>query len=65
MLGNLLLLVAYRMAPATQLAPLIYFQLFAATALGWFVFSDLPDTLTWASLVLVIGSGVTSASLRR
>lgn len=65
MLGNLLLLVAYRMAPATQLAPLIYFQLFAATALGWFVFSDLPDTLTWAGLVLVVGSGVTSASLRR
>jgi drug/metabolite transporter (DMT)-like permease len=65
MLGNLLLLFAYRLAPATQLAPLVYFQLLAATALGWAVFSDLPDTLTWAGLVLVIGSGITSALLRR
>ena len=65
MLGNLLLLFAYRLAPATQLAPLVYFQLFAATALGWAVFSDLPDMLTWAGLALVVGTGTVSALLRR
>lgn len=63
MAGNLLLLVAYARAPATKLAPLVYFQLIAATALGWLVFSDLPDFYTWLGLVLVIGAGLGSAGL--
>jgi drug/metabolite transporter (DMT)-like permease len=65
MAGNLLLLFAYRIAPATQMAPLIYFQLIAATILGWTVFSDLPDIYTWIGLSLVIGSGIASAFVRR
>ena len=65
MLGNLLLLVAYARAPATKLAPLVYFQLIAATGLGWAVFNDFPDTLTWAGLALVLASGLASAALRR
>lgn len=65
MLGNLLLLVAYARAPATRLAPLVYFQLAAATGLGWAVFGDLPDLWTWAGLSLVLGAGLASALLRR
>ena len=65
MLGNLLLLVAYAHAPATRLAPLVYFQLLAATGLGWAVFGDLPDLWTWAGLSLVLGAGLASALLRR
>lgn len=64
MLGNLLLLYAYRIAPATWLAPLVYFQLIAAVLLGWAVFSDLPDAWVWAGLVLIIGSGLASTRLR-
>lgn len=65
MLGNLLLLVAYARAPATRLAPLVYFQLIAAAGLGWAVFDDLPDLWTWAGLSLVLGAGLVSALLRR
>ncbi len=65
MLGNLLLLVAYTRAPSTKLAPMVYFQLIAATGLGWAVFNDLPDAYTWAGLALVLGSGLASALLRR
>lgn len=65
MLGNLLLLVAYARAPATRLAPLVYFQLIAAAGLGWAVFGDLPDLWTWAGLSLVLGAGLVSALLRR
>ncbi|MFK7753991.1 MAG: DMT family transporter [Sedimentitalea sp.] len=65
MMGNLLLMIAYGRAAATQLAPLVYFQLIAATGLGWMVFADLPDGLTWLGLALVIGAGLTSAALRR
>ena len=64
MAGNLLLLFAYRVAPATKLAPLVYFQLIAAVILGWMVFDDLPNGFTWAGLVLIIGAGLTSARLR-
>lgn len=63
--GNLLLLFAYTRAPSTILAPLVYFQLVAATGLGWAVFGDLPDIYTWGGLTLVIGAGLASASLRR
>jgi drug/metabolite transporter (DMT)-like permease len=64
MLGNLLLLYAYRIAPATKLAPLVYFQLIAAVALGWAVFAELPDTYTWAGLAVIITAGLASAHLR-
>lgn len=64
MLGNLLLLYAYRIAPATKLAPLVYFQLIAAVALGWAIFNDLPDLFTWLGLIVIIGSGLISARLR-
>ncbi|MGX9355259.1 DMT family transporter [Roseobacteraceae bacterium S113] len=63
MLGNFLLLFAYRMAPATTLAPLIYFQLVAATILGWTIFGSLPDALTWTGLSIVMASGIASALL--
>jgi drug/metabolite transporter (DMT)-like permease len=64
MLGNLLLLYAYRRAPATRLAPLVYFQLIAAVLLGLFLFNTLPDALTWAGLAVIITAGITSARLR-
>lgn len=65
MAGNGLLLVAYRMAPASQMAPFVYFQLFAATLLGWAVFSDLPDALTVTGLAILILSGIGSALIKR
>ncbi|MEW9921153.1 DMT family transporter [Marimonas sp. MJW-29] len=64
MLGNLMLLYAYRIAPATRLAPLVYFQLIAAVILGWAIFGDLPDAFTWAGLAVIITAGLASARLR-
>lgn len=63
--GNLLLVIAYRQAPATRLAPFVYFQLVAATAYGWAFFGDFPDRITLAGLALLFGSGVASLRLRR
>lgn len=64
MLGNLLLLYAYARAPATRLAPLVYFQLVAAVALGWAIFGDLPDIWTWTGLVVILTAGLASTRLR-
>lgn len=64
MLGNLLLLYAYGLAPATRLAPLVYFQLIAAVGLGWLIFGDLPDIWTWTGLTIILCAGLASARLR-
>ena len=64
MMGNLLLLYAYRIANATRLAPLVYFQLIAAVGFGWSIFGDLPDSYTWAGLAVILASGIASTRLR-
>jgi drug/metabolite transporter (DMT)-like permease len=64
MAGNLLLLVAYQQAPASALAPFVYFQLVAATVLGWAVFHDLPDAITFLGLGLLLGSGFATLLLK-
>lgn len=64
MLGNLFLILALRLAPASALAPFVYTQLIAATALGWIVFATLPDALTWAGLAVLLVSGLATVALR-
>jgi len=63
--GNLLLILAYKVAPATRLAPFVYFQLIAATALGFAIFAEVPEPLTWAGLGLLVISGFASLVLKR
>lgn len=62
--GNLLLVLAYKQAPATRLAPFIYFQLVAATFYGLVIFGDWPDALTLAGLGLLVASGFGSLLIR-
>lgn len=64
MLGNLCLILALRMAPASRLAPFVYTQLIAATALGWAVFGSFPDALTLAGLAVLLVSGLATLTLR-
>ncbi|TCL08457.1 threonine/homoserine efflux transporter RhtA [Shimia isoporae] len=62
-LGNLLLIYAYMRADASELAPYVYFQLASAVALGWLIFADVPDALTWSGLALIAAAGLASARL--
>ncbi len=55
-LGHYLLILAYRLAPASSVSPFLYFQLLSMVALGYLVFGDVPDQWT------LIGSGVVIAS---
>jgi drug/metabolite transporter (DMT)-like permease len=64
MLGNLCLILALRMAPASGLAPFVYTQLIAATGLGWAVFGALPDALTLTGLAVLLVSGLATLALR-
>ncbi len=63
--GNMLLIVAYGRATASALAPFVYFQIVAATALGAVVFTTLPDTLTWVGLAVILAAGTGAAFVRR
>ena len=65
MLGNMFLILAYGRAPATRMAPFVYFQLVGALLLGWGVFGTLPDIWGLAGLALLMISGFGSAFLRR
>ena len=56
--GNLALLLAYRRAGAARLAPLVYVQLVAATALGWLLFAEWPEPWVLGGLGVVIAAGV-------
>lgn len=58
--GNMLLVLANRTAPAGVIAPLIYSQLLAAMAIGWFVFGQWPDALSLVALAIIMVAGVSS-----
>lgn len=62
-IGNYLLVLANRIAPASIISPLIYLQLFPATVLGLLVFGDWPDVIALTGLALVAFSGLATLFL--
>ncbi len=57
--GHLLQIQAYRIAPASMLAPFVYLQIISAAALGWWLWDAFPDGLTWLGILIVCLSGAT------
>ena len=58
LLGHWLQAAAFARVPATLLAPFFYVQIFYATVLGWFIFGQLPDGLTWVGIALIAAAGL-------
>lgn len=50
--------LAMRHAPASTLAPLHYLELPMAVFLGYAIFGDFPNALTWVGMVIIVGSGL-------
>ncbi|WP_224813736.1 DMT family transporter [Hasllibacter sp. MH4015] len=65
MAGNFLLIIAYRWAQASHMAPFVYTQLIWATLFGWVIFATLPDGLSLVGLALLVASGLASLAVRR
>ena len=61
--GNYLLVVVNRTTPATVSAPLIYFQLIAATVIGFLVFGNWPEPLALLGLAVILASGLGGLAL--
>ncbi|MBB1489003.1 DMT family transporter [Oceanospirillum sediminis] len=56
---------AFSLSKATTLAPLRYLEIISATALGYLVFGDYPDILTWTGTAIILGSGLCLIHLDR
>ena len=57
-IGHLLITAAHEHAPAATLAPLTYLSIVSAAGLGYLLFGDWPDALTWTGAAIVITSGL-------
>ncbi len=56
--SHMCMTVALQFAPPSTLAPLHYLELVTAVTLGYLVFGDFPNPLTWAGIAIIAGSGL-------
>ncbi len=49
---------ALKFAPSATLAPLHYLELVSAVILGYLVFGDFPNLLTWTGIAVIVASGL-------
>ncbi len=56
--AHLLIINAYARGSAPSLAPFTYSEIVAAAVWGFVFFSDVPDTLTFIGIAIIIGSGI-------
>lgn len=56
--GQYLVILAYRRATASVLAPFSYLQLIASGLLGWLVFASVPDVLAFVGAAIIVASGL-------
>lgn len=56
--SHVLIAVAFRRTSASLLAPFQYLEIVSATLLGYLLFGDFPDALTWLGTVVIIGAGL-------
>ncbi|MBM3569380.1 MAG: DMT family transporter [Alphaproteobacteria bacterium] len=57
-IGQILMTQAFRLAPASIVAPFDYSQILWAVLLGHFIWSEWPTALGWSGVGLVIASGL-------
>ena len=57
-LGHFLIILAYRRAPVSAIAPLGYSELIWAALAGYLFFGEVPDVWTWVGAAVIAGSGL-------
>lgn len=57
-ISHMCMTIALKFAPSATLAPLHYLEIVAAVALGYVVFGDFPNPLTWAGIAIIVASGL-------
>jgi len=64
-LGHFLVIKAFQAAPAAVIAPLGYVELIGTATLGYAIFANFPDALTWVGALIIIASGLYIAMRER
>lgn len=64
-LGHFLVIKAFQAAPASVIAPLGYVELIGTATLGYLIFGNFPDALTWVGAFIIIASGLYIAMRER
>lgn len=59
--SHFLFSLAYKLTPASQLAPLNYVQLLWAGLLGWLIFGQFPDRTSLLGMAVILASGMLAA----
>jgi drug/metabolite transporter (DMT)-like permease len=49
---------ALKFAPSATLAPLHYSEIVTAVILGYLIFADFPNPMTWAGIAVIVASGL-------
>jgi drug/metabolite transporter (DMT)-like permease len=63
--SHLCMTYALKYAPSATLAPLHYLEIVAAVTLGYLVFGDFPNPMTWAGIATICASGLYIISRER
>ena len=56
--SHMCMTIALKFAPTSTLAPIHYLELLPAILLGYLVFGDFPNTLTWIGISIIVASGL-------
>lgn len=56
--AHILLVLAFKKAQASVLAPLQYLEIIGATILGLLVFKEFPSITTWCGILIIVGTGL-------
>lgn len=63
-IGHILTILAFRLADASTLAPLVYLELVGSAIIGFLVFSEVPTVMTVTGATLIVVSGLILVSRR-
>lgn len=64
-ISHILSIVAFRLADASTLAPLVYLELVASAAIGYLAFGDIPGPATVIGAALIVAAGLILLQRRR
>lgn len=56
--GHLMVVHAFKRAPASVLAPFTYIEIVSATALSYMVFGQVPEGMKWLGIAIIVGAGL-------
>lgn len=56
--SHMCMTIALKYAPTSTLAPIHYLEILPAILLGYLVFSDFPNVLTWVGIAIIVASGL-------